>query len=163
MPCKRGDDRSEKDLDLTNIREHLDAVLNWALLDWDQPVTMVDPEHCLQQLHKDWLPGLRRRCKKKSVDHFNYYTHLSGLSPLVFKERNRSVDNMQDMHQPSIAQHHQSGPAALSFNITDTQWCRLAADGVRVLCYIETRPWMQFKSVPSQNTPINIFSSHTQQ
>lgn len=56
----------ERDLDLTDIREHLDTVLNRALLDWDQPVTMVDPEHCLQQLHKDGLPGLRKRYKTKA-------------------------------------------------------------------------------------------------
>lgn len=52
-------------IDLTNIREHLYTVLNRALLDWDQPVTVVDPEHCLKQLHKDWLPGLRGGYKKK--------------------------------------------------------------------------------------------------
>ena len=33
--------------DLTDIREHLDAVLNRALLNWDQPVTVVHPENGL--------------------------------------------------------------------------------------------------------------------
>lgn len=52
---------ASQDVDLTDIREHLDAVLNRALLDWDQPVTVVNPEHRLQQLDKDRLPGLSRR------------------------------------------------------------------------------------------------------
>lgn len=34
--------------DLTNIREHLNAALYRALLNWDQPVTVVHPENRLQ-------------------------------------------------------------------------------------------------------------------
>lgn len=55
---------------LTNIREHLYTVFNRTLLDWDQPVTVIDSEHCLQQLHKDRLPGLRGEGKKTR---FYYY------------------------------------------------------------------------------------------
>lgn len=69
-----------RDADLTNIREHLDAVLNRALLDWDQPVTVVDPEHGLQQLDKDRLPGLSRRyewgkkhCGLEAVNHILHW------------------------------------------------------------------------------------------
>lgn len=45
---------------LTHVREHLDTILNRALLDWNQPVTMVDSKNSLQQLHKNRLPGLKR-------------------------------------------------------------------------------------------------------
>lgn len=68
----------EMDIDLTNIREHFDTVLNRAFLDGDQPITMVDPEHCLQQLHKDWLPGLRGRYKRKGREAVDYYIYLVG-------------------------------------------------------------------------------------
>lgn len=34
--------------DLTNVREHLNAALYRALLNWDQPVTVVHPENRLQ-------------------------------------------------------------------------------------------------------------------
>lgn len=34
--------------DLTDIRENFDAALNGALLYWDQPVTVVHPENCLE-------------------------------------------------------------------------------------------------------------------
>lgn len=62
---------AEFEIDLTNIRQDFDTALNRALLDWGQPVTMVDPEHCLQQLDEDGLPRLRRRYKgagKEAVD-----------------------------------------------------------------------------------------------
>lgn len=69
-----------KDLDLTDIGEHLDAVLDRALLDWGQPVTVVDPEHCLQQLDKDWLPGLSRREKKREEEPVDYSIHSTFLA-----------------------------------------------------------------------------------
>lgn len=55
--------------DLTDIREHLDAVLNRALLNWDQPVTVVHPENSLQQLNKNRLSGLKRKQKEKEQTH----------------------------------------------------------------------------------------------
>lgn len=51
---------------LTNIAEHLDAVLHIALLTRDQPVAVIDPEHSLEELYKHRLPcltqGERGRC-----------------------------------------------------------------------------------------------------
>lgn len=93
----------EKDLDLTDIREHLDAVLNRALLDWDQPVTVVNPEHGLQQLHKDWLPGLRRRYKTRSREAACHYIHLTRLTFTGLKGRKMSLDNVKDTHLSSTA------------------------------------------------------------
>lgn len=60
----------EKGLDHTNIREHFDTALNRALLDWNHPVAMVDPEHCLQQLHKDRLPRLRGETEETQAADF---------------------------------------------------------------------------------------------
>jgi len=58
---------AEKGVELTNIREHFDTALNRALLDWDQPMAVIDPEHSLQQLHIDCLPGLTGRYKIKQI------------------------------------------------------------------------------------------------
>lgn len=40
---------------LTYIRRHPDAALHRGLLAWHEPVAVVNPEHTLQQLHKDGL------------------------------------------------------------------------------------------------------------
>lgn len=45
---------------LTHIRQNLNAALNRGFLSRNQPVTVVNSENPLQELHKHRLPGLEK-------------------------------------------------------------------------------------------------------
>ena len=65
---------------LTYVRQHPDTALHRGLLAGRQPVAVVNPEHALQQLHKDRLASLKERRPGRRREGLKAYLSCGGPS-----------------------------------------------------------------------------------